>query len=321
MATRFLAVVVVFDGVLTRHAVPWRSSLLPWTGIARPRHASVFFCKAPDHTDPTQVNLPGLKAEAARRLLRSEKKLQKAAERAAACKEQQDALFAMDDPPLPQLEALPDCDQLAATEEEERARTEQLRKLVELLAPITSVDDAAFGNALRLAQSFAVKDRPPDRPVRGPRRPKGPPPSREPRLPYRVFQGSNGAEIRVGRTAKENDRLSCDPEHREGNDFWMHAAGCPGSHVVIRASTIEGDELPKDVELDAAVLAANYSKATLTGTVQVTLCRARQVSKPPGAKPGLVRIAGSVRTVRVNWQRERHRLERLAANGGDGQQA
>lgn len=68
---------------------------------------------------------------------------------------------------------------------------------------------------------------------------------------------------------------------------------------------------PRQVELDAAVLAANYSKASLTGTVPVNLCRARQVSKPSGAKPGLVQLSGSVKTIKLNWRKERSRLERL----------
>ena len=71
------------------------------------------------------------------------------------------------------------------------------------------------------------------------------------------------------------------------------------------------DILPREVELDAAVLAANYSKASRNGVVGVTLCRARQVSKPVGAKPGLVQLQGDVRVLKLNWQKERHRLDRL----------
>ena len=64
-------------------------------------------------------------------------------------------------------------------------------------------------------------------------------------------------------------------------------------------------------KLDAAVLAANYSKAARSGSVGVNLCRARQVSKPAGAKPGLVQLSGDVRTLRLNWRNEKRRLERL----------
>ena len=48
----------------------------------------------------------------------------------------------------------------------------------------------------------------------------------------------------------------------------------------------------------------------------------RQVGKPPGAKPGLVSLRGDVTTLRVDWRKERHRLERLEATapgaGGNG---
>jgi hypothetical protein len=47
--------------------------------------------------------------------------------------------------------------------------------------------------------------------------------------------------------------------------------------------------------------------------VGVTLCRARQVSKPVGAKAGLVQLSGDVRTVKLNWKREKARLDRLSA--------
>ena len=77
----------------------------------------------------------------------------------------------------------------------------------------------------------------------------------------KVYESDGGAEIRVGRTAADNDELSTDPAHRDGDDWWLHAAGCPGSHVVVRADTVAADELPRDVELDAAVLAANLEAA------------------------------------------------------------
>ena len=49
----------------------------------------------------------------------------------------------------------------------------------------------------------------------------------------RIFP-KDDVEIRVGRKSTDNDELSCDPAHRDDADWWMHASGCPGSHVVIR---------------------------------------------------------------------------------------
>lgn len=61
----------------------------------------------------------------------------------------------------------------------------------------------------------------------GPKKVKGKP--LPPRKPYHIYTGLDGLEIRVGRGASDNDELSCNPEHRDGADWWMHVAGCAGS--------------------------------------------------------------------------------------------
>lgn len=189
--------------------------------------------------------------------------------------------------------------------------TSQLESLSEGLNALSSASDSRLVELARTAALLGVNDKPPERPPPRPKKQKGPRASKAPRLPYKVFVGSDGAEIRVGRTAADNDVLSCDPQHREGDDWWMHAAGCPGSHVIIRRESLASTELPYEVALDAAVLAANNSRAVLNGKVGVTLCKARQVKKPAGAKPGLVQLSGSVTTINIQWKREKHRLERL----------
>ena len=87
----------------------------------------------------------------------------------------------------------------------------------------------------------------------------------------------------------------------------MHAAGCPGSHVVIRC---HDDNLSGEVVQDAAALAARQSKCG-GSVIKVSLTRCRDVKKPPGAKAGLVQLTGSVRTVSVNMQEADVRLKRL----------
>ena len=157
---------------------------------------------------------------------------------------------------------------------------------------------------------------------RGPKKKKGPS-STAPRLPYNAFATESGVEIRVGRRASDNDLLSCDSRYRDGPDWWLHAAGCPGSHVVIRS---HDDNLPSndaDAVRDAACLAALFSKAIAkpppgreheaSGRASVSLTRARHVSKPPGAKPGLVALKGDVTTIRVDLGAEGKRLKRLMA--------
>jgi predicted ribosome quality control (RQC) complex YloA/Tae2 family protein len=111
----------------------------------------------------------------------------------------------------------------------------------------------------------------------------------------------------VGKQAEDNDELSINPEHRDSRDWWMHASGCPGSHVVIRCHDQDMDD---EVVQDAAALAARQSKCT-GGTIKVSITRARDVKKPPGAKAGLVQLTGQVRTVAVNMKKAEARLDRL----------
>mmetsp|Transcript_4640 Transcript_4640/g.14853 ORF Transcript_4640/g.14853 Transcript_4640/m.14853 type:complete len:315 (-) Transcript_4640:1682-2626(-) len=262
----------------------------------------------------TEINLDGMRKESQRKLYRAQKKAAKARERAELCDARMEELLSDEDAALEALEALPNCDELRAAAAAEAERVERLDSLVQGLKTCTASADAAdatpLAQLLSLAADLGVSDQPPARPPPRPKKPKGP--RAKPRLPYRVFRSEGGAEIRVGKQASDNDALSTDPLHRDADDWWMHAAGCAGSHVVIRAESVgDAATLPREVELDAAVLAANYSKAARSGSVGVNLCRARQVSKPAGAKPGLVQLSGDVRTLRLNWRNEKRRLERL----------
>ncbi|HUG39754.1 MAG TPA: NFACT RNA binding domain-containing protein [Longimicrobiales bacterium] len=99
----------------------------------------------------------------------------------------------------------------------------------------------------------------------------------------------DGFEILVGRTARENDRLSL--RVARPRDLWLHAAGHAGSHVVVRALEGPTGDVPKHVVERAAGLAAWYSKAREAGgKVSVHVCRAADVSKPRGAPAGQVRL-------------------------------
>ncbi|MCA9594239.1 MAG: DUF814 domain-containing protein [Myxococcales bacterium] len=104
--------------------------------------------------------------------------------------------------------------------------------------------------------------------------------------PYRSVT-IDGFEVLVGRGARENDELTF--HVARPNDVWMHVGGgTPGSHVVIRNP--EREAVPREVLERAAALAAWYSKARGAPKVEVHVCRAADVSKPRGAKPGLVQI-------------------------------
>ena len=106
------------------------------------------------------------------------------------------------------------------------------------------------------------------------------------RMPYRLYRTSGGLEVRVGRSSKDNDRLTFG--HAAHADVWLHARSVPGSHVVLRW-TEEGAPPARDLE-EAAVLAALYSKARTSGTVAVDWTRRKYVRKPRGSPPGRVSL-------------------------------
>ncbi len=97
-----------------------------------------------------------------------------------------------------------------------------------------------------------------------------------------------GFEVLVGKGDAENDRLTF--RVAEPHDLWLHVAGPPGSHVVVR-NPDRLPELPRTVVQRAAELAAWHSKARgARGKVEVHVCRVSDVSKPPGFAPGEVRL-------------------------------
>ena len=94
-----------------------------------------------------------------------------------------------------------------------------------------------------------------------------------------------GFEILVGKGDADNDRLTF--KVASPLDVWLHVAGVPGSHVVVR-NPDRLAELPRAVLERAAELAAFHSKAKHGGKVEVHWCRVADVSKPRGAAPGKV---------------------------------
>lgn len=106
----------------------------------------------------------------------------------------------------------------------------------------------------------------------------------EPRRSYKRFTSRGGLEIRVGRSAKDNDVLTF--HDSSPDDVWLHARGASGSHVVLRWTR---EEAPPAADLeDAALLAAWHSRARGSTVVPVDWARRRYVRKPRGAAPGSV---------------------------------
>ena len=104
------------------------------------------------------------------------------------------------------------------------------------------------------------------------------------RTPFLTFRSSGGLEIRVGRSAKDNDDLTF--RHSRPLDVWLHARHAAGAHVILRWSRAER---PPAADLrEAAVLAANHSSARRSGTVAVDWTRRKWVRKARRAPRGAV---------------------------------
>ena len=107
--------------------------------------------------------------------------------------------------------------------------------------------------------------------------------SKQPQAHPRRYRTSTGWSVWAGRNNKENDVLT----HKMSaqNDLWFHARGYAGSHVVLRS---EGrKEAPsKQTILEAAALAAYWSKGKTAKKVSVAYTMVKHVTKPRGGAPG-----------------------------------
>lgn len=100
--------------------------------------------------------------------------------------------------------------------------------------------------------------------------------------PYH-YVSSDGFDIYVGKNNFQNDELTF--QFATGNDWWFHAKGAPGSHVIVKTG---GKELPDRTFEEAGRLAAYYSKNRGGDKVEIDYVQKKQVKKPGGAKPGFV---------------------------------
>lgn len=100
------------------------------------------------------------------------------------------------------------------------------------------------------------------------------------------YELPGGWEVLAGRTDIDNDRLSI--KMARPDDWWFHVRGMPGSHVILRARP--DAEPDRETLKRAAAIAVYHSKGRAGGVVPVSCTQARNVSKPQGAKPGLVHI-------------------------------
>lgn len=97
------------------------------------------------------------------------------------------------------------------------------------------------------------------------------------------YRSSDGFDIYVGKNNFQNDELTF--QFASGGDWWFHAKGMPGSHVIVKSG---GRELPDRTFEEAGRLAAYYSKGREQEKVEIDYVEKKHVKKPNGAKPGFV---------------------------------
>lgn len=97
------------------------------------------------------------------------------------------------------------------------------------------------------------------------------------------YISSDGYHMYVGKNNFQNDELTF--KFATGNDWWFHAKGLAGSHVIVKTN---GEELPDRTFEEAGRLAGYYSKARTMEKVEIDYTEKKNVKKPSGGKPGFV---------------------------------
>jgi predicted ribosome quality control (RQC) complex YloA/Tae2 family protein len=118
-----------------------------------------------------------------------------------------------------------------------------------------------------------------------PRKSELPRATREGPARVRRYTSPDGLTILVGKSGEENDTLT----FRVASpwDFWLHAAGRPGAHVVVR-NPQRLKTLPDRSLRAAAEIAAYYSGARLEAKVDVHYTQRKHVQKRKGMPGGQV---------------------------------
>ena len=97
------------------------------------------------------------------------------------------------------------------------------------------------------------------------------------------YISSDGFDIYVGKNNYQNDELTF--KFATGNDWWFHAKGMAGSHVILKN---DGREIPDTTFEEAGRLAAHYSKGRGQEKVEIDYTPKKNIKKTPGGKPGFV---------------------------------
>lgn len=131
------------------------------------------------------------------------------------------------------------------------------------------------------------------------------------RLVPKCYRTAGDLEIWIGKNEEGNDVLTTGLAR--SYDMFFHLESAPGSHVILRVR--RNVEPPQEALLDACELAVHFSKQRNASRASVHIARCKDISKPRGAKPGLVYVH---RGRTLDLRRDPRRLEKiLGARIGD----
>ncbi len=98
------------------------------------------------------------------------------------------------------------------------------------------------------------------------------------------YISSDGFHMYVGKNNFQNEELTF--KFAAGNDWWFHAKGMAGSHVIVKLGSAE--EMPDRTFEEAGMLAGYYSKGKELDKVEIDYIQKKHIKKPNSSKPGFV---------------------------------
>ena len=98
------------------------------------------------------------------------------------------------------------------------------------------------------------------------------------------YISSDGFHMYVGKNNFQNEELTF--KFATGNDWWFHAKGMAGSHVIVKLGNAE--EMPDRTFEEAGMLAGYYSKGKELDKVEIDYIQKKHIKKPNSSKPGFV---------------------------------
>ncbi len=114
-----------------------------------------------------------------------------------------------------------------------------------------------------------------------------------------TFTTPEGFTVLVGRSARLNDEITF--RRAAPDDLWFHARNVPGAHVILRSG---GRPVSEETLRRVAALAAYYSAARDSASVDVQVARVRDVRRHPSGRPGqvLLRREEVIRVSPARWE-------------------